>query len=110
MNNLIRGTTPNVSFKNTSDLDLSTLKEIWFTFAQKSTGVSITYSLSKNEVAVDPEANTISVSMSQKDTLAFNPDTVEIQIRCLDSNEQAYASDVFTEKLARVIKGGVIGE
>lgn len=108
MSNLIRGTTPTLTFRCTSEIDLSTLTEIWFTIAQKSTGTEITYKLSDNQLVIDAEEKTISCSLTQEDTLMFNPNKLEIQIRCIDTDNKSYASDVFVEEMGRIIKGGVI--
>lgn len=109
MSDLIRGTTPNLVYTCTSeDMDLSTLVEIWFTVKQKSSGAEITYMLSKSELLIDTEKKTISASMSQADTLQFKPENVEVQIRAVADDDRAYATDIFTVNMKRIIKGGII--
>lgn len=111
MNNLIRGTTPTLVYTCTSeDMDLESLVEIWFIIKQRSSGPEITYTLSSNGLVVDTEHRTISIKMSQTDTLQFRPDEVEIQLRALDNKGLAYATDIFTVNIGKILKGGVIGD
>lgn len=109
MSDLIRGTTPNLVYTCTSeDMDLSTLVEIWFTVKQTLSGAEVTYKLSEEQLLIDVEKKTISANMSQEDTLMFKPDTVEVQIRALGDDDRAYATDIFTVNMKRIIKSGVI--
>ena len=53
MSEIIRGTTPTITYKITSQVDLTTLSEIWLTVADKLTTAMKTYKLSKNEVNLE---------------------------------------------------------
>lgn len=108
MADLIRGTTPKLVFTSSNDLDLTILREIWFTIQQRSSGVELTYTLSDDKVKVNDETKTIMVHMSQEETLSFNPEFVEIQIRAVDGSGESYATDVFKVHMDRILKGGVI--
>ena len=108
MSEIIRGTTPTITYKITSQVDLTTLSEIWLTVADKLTTAIKTYKLSKNEVTVDNEAKTISAVMSQADTLLFKSPVVQIQIRAKDTSDKSYATDISDVPLATILEGGVI--
>ena len=108
MSEIIRGTTPTITYKITSAVDLTTLSEIWLTVADKLTTAKKTYKLSDNEITVDNEAKTISAVMSQVDTLLFKSPTVQIQIRAKDTSDKSYATDISDVPLATILEGGVI--
>lgn len=108
MSEIIRGTTPTITYQITSDVDLTTLTEIWLTVADKLTTAKRTYKLSENEVSVDNEEKTISAVMSQEDTLLFKSQTIQVQIRAKDNNDKSYATDISDVPLATILEGGVI--
>ena len=108
MSGIIRGTTPTITFEITSEIDLTTLTEIWFTVADSKTTTEITKKLSENQVSVDNEVKTITAHFSQEDTLAFRSKTVDIQIRAITDEDVAVATDILSVELSQVLKGGVI--
>lgn len=110
MSKIIRGTTPSISFHITSEVDLSTFTEIWFTIADSQTTAERTFKLSDNEVSVDSEASMLIVTLSQEDTLSFKSKMVRVQIRALDENDLSYATDIYDVPLAEILKGGVIAD
>lgn len=106
---MYRGTTPNIVIKINSDIDLSTMEQIWVTFKSKSAEKN--YDIDKLEI--NTEEKTIGVTMSQADTLAFQTDLnqanrVEVQLRLLDNEGIAYASSITSIPLYRILKEGVI--
>lgn len=106
---MYRGTTPNIVIKVNSDLDLSAMEQIWVTFKNKS--AEKTYDI--ETIEVDAVNNTLSVVMSQEDTLAFQTcgtlmGKVEVQVRFLDDEGFAYASNISEVNLSRILKEGVI--
>lgn len=106
---MYRGTTPNVVIQVHSDLDLESMTQIWVTFKNKS--CEKTYD--KSVIEVDAVNNTLSITMSQDDTLGFQTcgslmGKVEIQVRLLDDEGRAYASDIKEVNLLRILKEGVI--
>ena len=107
MSRLIRGTTPTITFEVTSEMDLTKLTEIWFTLQDSMTSEDKTYKLSDNNVVVDSENMTISVQLTQDDTLEFKSN-ICVQIRALDEDGLAYASPVLDVALSDILKGGVI--
>ena len=108
MSEIIRGTTPTITYKITSDVDLTTLSEIWLTVADKLTTAMRTYKLSKSEITVDNVEKTISAVMTQEDTLLFKSQTVQIQIRAKDTSDKSYATDISDVPLKKILEGGVI--
>lgn len=108
MAEIIRGTTPKLIFTSTDEFDLSSLVEIWFTLKQNSSGMEITHTLSDGNVEVDSEAKTITMSLTQEETLKFDSTKAEVQIRVLDNSDLSYSTDIFTINLGRILKDGVI--
>lgn len=107
MSRIIRGTTPTITFTITSDVDLTKFTEIWFTIADSKTTAERTYKLSESEVAVDSEAKTITVHLSQEDTLKFRS-SVRVQIRALNDEGNSFATKIIDVELDNILKGGVI--
>lgn len=106
---MFRGTTPSLLFRVNSELDLSTMEQVWITLENKYN--EVTFDI--NDVTIDAEESTIKVTMSQEDTLAFDMngklrDKVFAQIRFLDKNGMAYASNEVEIDLKRILKEGVI--
>lgn len=102
---MYRGTTPLVVFTvNSPTLDLAEMKQIWVTF--KSVLYEKTYEL--DNLAINVEEKTVTVQMAQEDTLAFRSGTIKTQIRFLDNNDIAYASNIKEVQLNDVLKEGVI--
>lgn len=106
---IIRGTTPTVVFNVKTDLDLSDIVELWITFKPKSADPrhrDMTYTL--EDVTIDPLLKTISLFMSQEDTLAFNEKPYNVQIRLRTSDDLAYASSIIEEPIGKILKDGII--
>lgn len=103
---MYRGTTPTISFKITSEFDLDTVKEVLITL--KTWEVEKTFAYSENKVYVDSLAKTVSIGLSQEDTLEFEDGTVEVQMRLLDDSDVAYASEIYEVEIERILKDGVI--
>lgn len=103
---MIRGTTPSIKFHITSMFEFETIEEVWITL--KTWETEETFKYSATEVDIDAENKTITISLSQEDTLAFEDGTVELQLRLLDTNHLAYATDIFEVEMKRILKDGVI--
>lgn len=106
---IIRGTTPTIVFNVKTELDLSEVVELWITFKAKTGDPrqrDMTYDL--DDVVIDPELKTISLFMSQEDTLAFNEKPYNVQIRLRTQDDLAYASSIIEEPIGKILKDGVI--
>lgn len=104
MNKLRRGTTPYFTATILDDVDLSTIKTAWLTFKQNGTIVldKVTEDLSIND-------KTISIRLSQEDTLAFvGGVSAYVQLRLLTDSELAYATDEEYFSVSGIIKDGEI--
>lgn len=101
---MTRGTTPTFLIKVNSDLDLSTVSKLWITFEQNN--IEKTFNL--EDVEVNASEKTISVFMSQEDTLEFATGYALLQIRGLTADEKAFASKVKRVDIERILKEGVI--
>lgn len=106
---MYRGTTPSITFRINNSFELTHIKQVWVTF--KSKFAEITYDI--DHVELDLENNMIRVQMSQEDTLAFTMkgkyiEKVEAQMRFLDDEDKAFASNIVTVDMLRILKEGVI--
>ena len=103
---MYRGTTPTITLQFNSDLDLSTMEQIWVTFEGKN--AEVTHDITTLDL--DVENSRISVTLSQEDTLKFQnlKGKVEVQARFLDNEGVAMASDIAEIDLNRILKEGVI--
>ena len=103
---MYRGTTPTITFKINTELDLNDLAECWVTFKSKVGMREKTFSLS--DLIVDPVEKTITVAMSQDETLYFTSGSILIQIRLRTTDDLAYASDIKEIKMCGILKDGEI--
>lgn len=101
-----RGTTPTVTFKIKTELDLTTVSTCFVTFKSILNGRIKEYDM--ESLIVDPEERTITVAMSQEDTLFFNEGPCRVQIRLKTNEDLAYASNIYSLEVKPVLKEGVI--
>lgn len=101
-----RGTTPTITFKINTDLDLSLIQECWITLKDNLGAKEKTYTLSS--ITIDAVNKTLTVSMSQEDTLYFNSGNINVQVRIRMSNGLAYASEIKHIIMENVLKNGEI--
>lgn len=115
-----RGTTPTHVF-TVDDASLENIAELYITYAQ---GKQIVLEKTLDDVVIDTENNTISVTLTQEDTLKFKTSQwsylypndnkkdmmVEIQIRMKydDLNHSAFASNIVLIDVEKLLKNGVI--
>ncbi len=98
---MFRGTTPNNIFE--VDIDCTDAEEIYITYSQFQQVI-----IEKTIEDVTVTAETITVLLTQEDTLLFRPGEVEIQIRVKYPDGKAMACDIIKTTAKRVLKEGVI--
>lgn len=99
---MYRGTTPIHKFA--FEFPKETVDVIYITYKQNG---QLRIEKSKEEITF--EEGYILVKLSQEETLKFTEiGPVEIQIRFTDMSENAYASNVITTRVDRILKEGVI--
>lgn len=91
-----QGTTPTIQI-TINDIDLNEMQNIYVVFEQNG------YILKKESSDLDIEGNTISVSLSQEETLNFKEGTCNIQLRMITKGGVAIASPIKTTKVYRVL-------
>lgn len=101
------GTTPKIEI--TLDIPLTTIKEIWITFAT-TTGTEL---LTKTKADCVIDTDKITVPLTQEETLQLNPSSAFdckalIQVRVLTNDNQAFASAIKEVQVERTLKEGVI--
>lgn len=96
-----QGTTPTIQI-TINDIDLDEMQNIYVVFEQNG------YILKKESSDLDIEGNTISVSLSQEETLNFKEGTCNIQLRMITKGGVAIASPIKTTKVYRVLNKEVI--
>ena len=102
---MYRGTTPTLIFRLINpNLDLDDVVECWVTikgFQHNRTWV-------KDEVTFDNEHKTVTVPLTQEDTLGFSEGLVKAQIRFLLDNGGALATTIVETNINEILKNGVI--
>ena len=98
---MYRGSTPTNTF--TSKLDLSTADVVYITYTQDNVVI-----VEKNKSDCTFGEGTVSVTLSQQDTLKFSVRAVEIQIRARFADSRAVVSNIIQTTADRVLKDGVI--
>lgn len=98
---MFRGTTPNNIFE--VDIDCTDAEEIYITYSQFQQVI-----IEKSIEDVIVTAETITVLLTQEDTLLFRPGKVEIQIRVKYPDGKAMACDIIETTAKRILKEGVI--
>lgn len=98
---MVRGTTPENIFKLPFILD--DVKSLYVTYSQ---GDTVVLDKAIDDVIID--GNTITVRLTQEDTLKFSNAQVNIQIRFKTNQEKAMASNIISTYVNNVLKDGVI--
>ena len=88
-----RGTTPKIIF--TLPFPASTLSSVYITFSQGRAETLV-----KHGDQIVAEGNTLTVRLTQDETLRFVDRQVEIQIRAIDIDGNAIASGIVTDAIA----------
>ena len=103
---IIRGTTPTIIITVTSELDFTTIQQVWIYISQQNK-VKIDKLIS--DVSFQPEEKKILVTLSQDDTLALKAGSETFfQIRLLLNNGTALATVASKVEVVEIYKGGVI--
>ena len=109
MSTIIRGTTPTLTFNvKNEQMDLTEIAEVWITFKTKP-GIKLkekTYDI--NDVTIDAVEKTITLSLSQEDTLDFADSNMFVQVRLRMNDDMAFASAIIETSIGHILKEGVI--
>lgn len=98
---MFRGTTPTNIFN--VDVNLTNADVIWITYAQQNKVV-----IEKNKDDITATAKTLTVELSQEDTLKLTEREVDIQIRARFPDGTALASNIIKTTANKILKDGVI--
>lgn len=107
---IIRGTTPTIEITVKSEIDFSTIQQVWVYITQQGKPKVDKFI---SDAVLEPENSKISVRLSQEDTLALKSnenvhfDTI-FQIRLLLNDGSALATVGTKIKVFEIYKGGVI--
>lgn len=114
---MYRGTTPTITIR--CDMDVALLEAIWVTFCVVRKGIynaenQVEITKEMGEDGMDVNGETITVSLTQAETLllgSLDPErkqTVEVQVRARAVDGRAYASQVMTTSICRILRDGEI--
>ena len=103
---MIRGTTPILTFKINTELDLSEIDVAEITF--KSLNGTKEKTWNNSRLSIDAEENKIQLALTQEETLYFSVGEIDIQLRIKMQNTMVYASKIVTSTLDKILKEGVI--
>lgn len=102
---MYRGTTPTITFKIKTELDLNDISECWITF---KTVLGKKIDFGKDSMIIDPEEKTIDITMSQEETLFYTPGKILVQLRIKMNDGTAYASNINELTMKDILKDGEI--
>ena len=105
---IIRGTTPTLTFRVKSNLDLSEIAALWITFRTMPGARQREKTFTLEDVSLDPDENLVVLELSQEDTLSFGEQMTQIQMRLRMNDDMAYASGIIETCIGRILKEGVI--
>ena len=106
-NKMTRGTTPTYIIKMDDSVDCSTITKVYVSFYQQQANYN-DHLLTKSDGVINPANHTVSVTLSQEDTLGFNEGTIQIQVRGAFSNDVVFASSIVTDTVYNVLYEEVI--
>lgn len=96
-----RGTTPTLKIRITG-IPVEELKSIYVTLKQGTT------ELTKDNGDIEIEGDTLSVPLSQYDTLCMDRGRIEVQVRAVTNTGLATASNITSFFMENILKDGVI--
>lgn len=109
MGMIIRGTTPTLTFNvKNEQMDLSEIAELWITFKSKPGVRLVEKNYTLEDVVIDNVEKTITLDLSQEDTLSFADSNMLVQIRLKMASGLAYASEIIDTTIGHILKEGVI--
>ena len=100
---MTRGTTPTIVLKLKTELQMKEMKQIWVTL--QNLVHEKTFTKEMLQILTD---NSIAIQLSQEDTLKFVEGTIEVQVRILTMSDKAYATNIKTLSIKKILKEGVI--
>ena len=104
---MYRGTTPTLIFNvNLASEILADLAEAYITIQGNNVD---TLEFAMENIAIDSVNKTMSIKLTQEQTLAYSPKAMlNMQIRCKDSVGNAYACNIVSCSIEKILKDGVI--
>ena len=102
---IIRGTTPTLVITVKDDLDFSMITEVWIYISQQN---KVKIDKTFNDATFDADKKTISVLLSQDETLNVKSGDALFQMRLLLSDGTALATKAKDVDIVQIYKGGVI--
>lgn len=103
---MYRGTTPSITFNIKTDIDLDELAVCYITLKSVDKNIVETYEL--DDIIVDSQLKTLTIALSQEETLAFARGVIYVQIRLRTNDDLAYASQIKELRMNDILKDGVI--
>lgn len=104
---LIRGTTPTIIITVQTEIDLHQVSEVWIYISQQN---KVKVDKQLEDTTFDYEERTMTVTLSQDDTLALKEGDALFQIRLLLMDGTALATLASKVDVKPVYKQGVISE
>lgn len=102
---MYRGTTPTLTFKVNTNLDLLSLSDLALTIQSSS----YTKTWHKSDVQIDRDEKTISLTMTQAESLKFSAGVASFQILFKTQSGKILPTPVYKNiRIEDVLKGGVL--
>lgn len=103
-----RGTTPTIRIKINNLPSIDLIKDIWVSFRNKGNNLII---LNKtiDDLEIDAENNTVSISLTQEETLKFHI-SVSIQVKIYLTDEKTVcASNIIDVPINEILNPNIMG-
>lgn len=98
-----RGTTPLITIELPEEFDVESITTVWIYISQNEEVV-----IDKVTEDVEIAENTLSVALTQEETLSLEAGLAILQCRLLNDEDVAFASQASSVRVLDVKKGGVI--
>lgn len=108
---MYRGTTPTITCKFNNEINLDAFDQIWVTFKGSKGIITNEVTLTKDDVVIDNEKQTITFALTQVQTLKFGSySKLQCQIRFFIDGDppEAYATNIVDLVVKDILKDGVI--
>lgn len=105
---ITRGTTPWIAFALPVDITEDNIAEAYITIAQDG-NVIADRALSEGQLRIDDEKDIVAAKLTQDDTLLLSADKItSAQLRFVDTDGEAYATEIITYNTYAILHEGVI--
>ena len=102
---MYKGTTPTFIFELDTPIDLTDMSEVWITIRD---GAGVKHNWDITRATLDDTEKTVSLTLTQAETLEMAPGIGAVQIRFLTTSGHALTTQKTQINISTTLKGGII--